>query len=76
MKVELTINGEKQELALVGRRVAARYKRRFGGRISYLTLITPEGLFDKLYDTNGTLRAIVGEISDDFQETTGVHWHA
>ena len=65
MKVELTIDGERREFPFVSRRVAARYKRRFGGRISYLVLLTQQGIFDKLYDTNGTLRAIVGEISDE-----------
>ena len=64
MKIELTVRGEKREFPFCSRRAAARYVRRFGGRISYLVLLTSQGLFDKLYASDGTLRAIVGEIDE------------
>ena len=54
-----TLLWETKEFPIITPRVSRRYLRRFGGRSRIM--LTPQGLVDRLYDTNDTLRAVVKE---------------
>lgn len=54
-----TLLWETEKFPIITPRVSRRYLRRFGG--GSRLMLTPQGLVSRLYDTNGTLRAVVKE---------------
>ena len=59
IEIKMNKNSEWEEFPLIQLQTAKRYKQRYGGRIAYITLMTKQGLFHKLYDKNDNLRAII-----------------